>query len=388
MQKLLKLAVLLLLLNSCHTYQTKYPYSLDDFRPEYRKHLENTIKSGIAVASYSYSGKEASKLAEEFYKNCSITDLKKILQCEHPLLRAHAFRILIDKDSNNIEHLLLTSLDDTAIISVDHGEFGITIQYCADYYLETTKGYNIKGYNKIKRQNILDILVEKHQNLETTFLELGTASSLPEKYYSIVKKMAIKIFDSQAMDNGDPYITYEDEKASDILFALSKYKNKNDIDFIKNHLQFNHSYVWQIIQRNPDTAYFSFVKDIFLSLEKARESGPVYLQLAFRGRQKIADQFENILLTLSKFKTEESAAVFSKIITQKLYPIGNYRKPYEFECTLYDLLKKEYCDEYKNLLTILKPGADQFKKQNDISPEESMFQTVDIDFYIKNREYW
>jgi hypothetical protein len=381
MQQLLKLTVLLLLLSGCNTYKTKYPYSLDDFRPEYRKHLENTIELGIAEATYS--GDEAIKLAEEFYKNCSITDLKKILQCEHPLLRALAFRILIDKDSNNIEHLLLTSLDDTAIISVNHGEWGIPTMYCADYYLETTK-----GYKKIKRQKILDILVDKHQSLETTFLELGAASSLPEKYYPVVKKMAIKIFDSQGMDNAAPYITYEDEKASDILFALSKYKNKNDIDFIKNHLQFNHSYVWQIIQRNPDTAYFSFVKDIFLSLEKEKESGPVYLQLAFRGRQKIADQFENILLTLSKFKTEESAAVFSKIITQKLYPIGKYRKPNEFECTLYDLLKKEYCDEYKNLLAILKPAADQFRKQNDISPEESMFQTDSIDFYIKNREYW
>jgi hypothetical protein len=380
MQQLLKLTVLFFLLSGCNTYKTKYPYSLDDFKPEYRKHLENTIELGIAEATYS--GEEAIKLAEEFYKNCSITDLKKILQCEHPLLRALAFRILIDKDSNNIEHLLLTSLDDTAIISVNHGEFGIRTEYCADYYLETTK-----GYKKIKCQKILDILVDKHRQLQTTFFELAGADSLPEKYYPAVKQMAVNFFLYRSTDNGAPYITYEDEKANAILFALSKFKKEEDIDFIKSKLNLHQLYTWELIKRNPDTGYFSILNNIFRDLEKAKKTEPEYFQNHFSGKYAFAKDFEEILVALSKYTTKESAAIFSKIITQKLYP-SYYRDAGEFECLIYSLLKETKTKAFQDLIANLKPVAEVFKRKHDIPLEQSTFYSLDKNYSFSNREYW
>jgi hypothetical protein len=380
MQYILRLASIILVFTSCNSYKTKYPYSINDFKPEFRKHLQNTVNLGIWGAGYSL---DDSRYAEEFNKYCSVTDLKKLLHSEHPLLRAMAFWLLIDKDSNNIEHLLLTSLDDTAIISVNHGEFGITTEYCADYYLETTK-----GYKKIKRQKILDILVEKHPRLQTTFFELAGADSLPEKYYPAVKQMAINFFLNRNTDNGAPYITYEDEKANAILFALSKFKKKEDIDFIKRKLIPHHNYTWQLIKRNPDIGYFSILNNIFKDLEEAKASGPEYLQNRFSGKFAEAKKFQEILVVLSKYTTTESAAIFSKIIAQKLYPSSYYRNPGAFECSIYDLLKRTDTEAFQSLIVTLKPIAEAFKQQHDIAIEESTFNSPDMDYYFSSREYW
>jgi len=380
MQYFLSFFTLIFLFSSCNNYNTNYRYSISDFKPEFRKHLENTVTSGIAPGMYSGDN---IRYAEEFNKNCSVADLKKLLQCEHPLLRAMAFRILVDKDSNNIENILLSSLDDTAIISVDHGEFGIPTMYCADYYLEITK-----GETKVKREKILNILVEKHLQLQTTFFELGIADSLPEKHYSSVKQMAINYFLNRNTDNGAPYITYEDEKTSDILFALSKFKKKEDIDFIKSKLTPHQAYTWQLIKRNPDTGYFSILNDLFLDLEKAKETGPEYLQNYFSGKYAAAKEFEQILVALSKYTTKESAAIFSKIIAQKIYPSYYYRNPGEFECLLYDLLKRADTWAFQSIIMKLKPIAETFKRQHHISLEELTFNNRDMDYYISNREYW
>jgi hypothetical protein len=368
MQNVLKLAALVILLSSCNTYKTKYPYSLDDFRPEYRKHLENTIELGIAGASYS--GEEAIKLAEEFYKNCSITDLKKILQCEHPLLRAHAFRILAEKDSTNIEAILLSSLDDTAIISVDHGEWGIPTMYCADFYLDIVRNERIK-----LEHNLLDILIEKYPHLETTFIRLRTTPTLPEKYYSSVKKIAEStVKNYSGFGNSTPYITHDDEKVNDILFALSEYKKEEDIDFIKTHSRLNDRFIWEIIRNNPDIRYFSFIKEYFERLENGKKNGSEYLQSIIYGKEKMQMNFDEFLLTLSKFKTRESVEMVSKILNDKLYPYRGNVRPNQFECTLFDILSIEKYSEYKNLIISLKPLAEKFKKQYNIPLNESTLE--------------
>ncbi|NOT94119.1 hypothetical protein [Ferruginibacter sp.] len=354
MQQLLKLTVLFALLSGCNTYKTKYPYSLDDFRPELRKHLEKVVEMGIAGAYYS----------KEFNEQCSIADLKKLLKCEHPLIRAEAFSLLINKDTSNIKELLLSSLDDTAIISVDHGEWGIPTMYCADYY------YNqVSDMKRSKMPEMLNILFEKHPYLNITFAKLGTADSLPEKYHDAIKQMAVNVI-NQRGGNGAPYITYEYEKPNDILFALSKYKSKNDIVFIKDHLYYAKDNSWKIISNNPDSTYFGFVEEYYDRLKGAKKSSPESLQIAFF-RQDRGKYYEDFLITLAKFKNKESAEMFSEILKERIFPNRGTIGDNEFECLLYDVLKQDSCEEFKALIQTLKPLAEGYKTKHQIPLEES-----------------
>jgi hypothetical protein len=360
MQHLLKLTALIILFCGCNAHKTKYPYSINDFRPELRKHLEKVVEMGIAGAYYS----------KEFNEQCSVGDLKKLLQCEHPLIRAQAFTLLARKDTSNIKELLLSSLYDTATISVDHGEWGIPRMYCADYcYSEFRDAKREKG------PVTLDLLVEKHPYLNATIRELSWADSLPERYHPKIKQIATNIFKAgSGMGNGAPYITYDYGKPTDILYALSKYKSKNDVQFIKEHLNHTQRFLWKIIQDNPDSAYFNFVADYYDELEKAYKNGTKFMHVSFFGYQKMGQYFEKFLIALSKYKNKESAKMFSQILTKRLCPFFMGERPDEFECLLHDILKSSYCDDYKSMIQQLKPFAENFKKKYHTAFEESIIR--------------
>lgn len=356
MKQLLKLTVLVIILSGCNNYKTKYPYSIIDFRPELRKDLEKIVVVGIA---YPY---ETSEEDEKFNKKCSVDDLRKLMQCEHPLIRARAFSQLVKKDSANIENILLASLNDTAIIAVDQGEWGTPMMYCADYYLRAAN-------KKIEWGGILDTLVTKYPNLQTTFTLLTNTDSMPEKYYDAVKSMAIN---SLVHYKSPFYIDYSNNVRSDILFALSKYKHKDDVTFIKDHLRHSQLYFWKLIQNNPDTAYFSVLKEeYFEPLKRSKKRGPEYLQLAFWGRYNRGAHFEDFLMTLAKYKNQESAEMFSEILRERIFPNRGRIRDNEFECLLYDVLKQDSCEEYEALIQALKPLAKGYKTKYQIPFEES-----------------
>lgn len=351
MKQLLKLTVLVIILSGCNNYKTKYPYSINDFRPELRNDLEKIVIAGIA------NPYETSEEDEKFNKKCSVDDLRKLMQCEHPLIRARAFSQLVKKDSANIENILLASLDDTAIIAVDRGEWGTPMMYCADYYLS-------EANKKIEWGGILDTLVTKYPNLQTTFTRLTNTDSMPEKYYDAVKNMALNYF---VHHKGPFYIDNGNKTRSDILFALSKYKRKDDINFIKDHLRYSQLYFWELVQNNPDSAYLSVLKEeYFEPLKRAKQRGPENLQLAFWGRHNRAAYFEDFLITLAKYKNQESAEMFSTILNERLFPAQDRILDNKFECLLYDVLKPAYCEEYKNLIEFLKPFAEDYKKKYNI----------------------
>lgn len=368
MRYVLSLIVVIFLLSSCSNYKRKYPYSISDFKPEFRKHLENTVNLGIRGSDYS---KDNVPYAEEFNKNCSITDLRKLLQCEHPLLRAMAFRMLIDKDSNNIENILLSSLDDTAIISVDHGEWGIPTMYCADYYLSKAL-----EDGKINRKRILDTLVKKYPNLQNTYIQLRAADSLPEKYYPHIKQMAIAtVLKYSSRGNGTPYITYEDEILDDMIFTLSKYKKKEDVSLIKDHLSYHQRFCWGIIQSNPDTTYYTVLNNYLAQLINAKKNGNEFLQGAFLGRHMLAEDFEDFLVTLAKYKDKKSTQIFLTILKDRIYPNVIYFRPDQFECLLYDVLKPAECGDYESLVKSLQPHAEKYKSTRKIPSDQSTLNT-------------
>ena len=110
MQYLIKLAVVIVLLSACNSYKTKYPYSLNDFRPELRMHLEKIIENG-GMCDYDNNENVFPDYYRYFSEKISVEDLHKLIICEHPILRAMAFGYLREKDSLNISQLFNYCLD-------------------------------------------------------------------------------------------------------------------------------------------------------------------------------------------------------------------------------------------------------------------------------------
>lgn len=372
MRHILRLAVAYILLSSCNSYKAKYPYSIGNFRPEVRSILEKIVQRGSTSSYYS----------EQLEKSCSLEELRSLFKCEHPVIRACTFPALIAKDPNNIETILFSSLDDTAIISYNRGEFGIPRVYCADYYL-----YSMKYNSKIEEQKIFDSLLLHHTNLENTFNELRDKDSLPEKYYTIVKSMALKTIDSESW-YGNPNISSEYEKEDAILIALSKYKRKEDVEFILRHLNFNTETTWQIIQDNPDTAYFNVINDFFTQIIKSSEISETRLQLLFYGYRNLGKNFPSFLKALAKYKNEKSLKIFLKILKQKLYPIPSRRFSAEtFKAELYDILIEENCSVYYNLIKQLKPSAET-RDKHIVTIDSYSDSTTEPNLPYSKTHYW
>ena len=75
----------------------------------------------------------------------SITDeeLIRLGKSENPILRATALREMLDRSSFNQFDIVMKHLDDTAIVAIDNGEFGIKFETVSDCLIgRTSWAYN------------------------------------------------------------------------------------------------------------------------------------------------------------------------------------------------------------------------------------------------------
>ncbi len=339
---------ILMVCMGCKSYKTKYPYSLEDFRPELRGDLAKIIQSGVVGAPFKTENSE---------ENYRISDLQKMFKSEHPLIRCFAFQGLIEKDSTNIRQLLLSSLDDTAVVSVYEGEWGVPRMYCSEYYIDKYfQQKNGKGNFKSVNQELLDPLIEKAPNLKNTLQAIAGIDTIAEKYYDRVRLIVNSAIANENTSNGANILTYDDDKVHVALYALSKFKKQKDISFIKENLRFNNPYYWEIIKNNPDSAYFSLVEEVYKQLKKANEISPKQLQIIFYGkRRNLIERFEDFLTAVAKFKNKKSAILLTDIINKELLPFNYYERNNfnSYKYTIYELLKENECKEYRPLINKL-----------------------------------
>src|SRR5687767_14634892 len=111
--KQLLILLLPLIFCSCHN-NTKYPYAINDFREKLQPYLTKMVEKGIVMGSDS----GLQHLATD-------QELLRLGKSEHPILRAAAFREMLERKSFNHFEVLMEHLDDTALVFTDAGEFGI-----------------------------------------------------------------------------------------------------------------------------------------------------------------------------------------------------------------------------------------------------------------------
>lgn len=181
-------------------------------------------------------------------------ELVRLGSSEHPILRAAAFREMLERKSFNHFDIILAHLDDTALVFIDAGEFGIWDRTVSDDILQ-----GAAWKTQAAKNETVEKVLTKHNYLRSAYIILERLEP-QEKYYSFIKDMAtrprrIDPFEGYELGFGD--IEYA-------LYGLAKFKKKGDAEVIKEKMM---KHVWRLsdvsfklMKEFPDTAYFDVLQ--------------------------------------------------------------------------------------------------------------------------------
>jgi len=161
--------------------KSKYPFAIQDFDTKLQPHLIKLVEKNIV-------GGESTDEAAWYYlrDKTSIKELRKLTKSEHPILRTYALYFLSDKDTSGQQSLILSHLDDTAIIVDDKGEFGHEFITVTDALIERT--FRHQWHDK---KLFVDTILTKHNYLLAAYTLLRFIEP-EEKYYNHIRKMAMR----------------------------------------------------------------------------------------------------------------------------------------------------------------------------------------------------
>src|SRR5215467_8955069 len=123
--------ILFLLLTALDCNKTdKYSYTIKDFRKSLQPYLQEVVSNGIVGFD---------KAANYIQAHATDKELTQLSCSDHPVLRAVAFRAMLERPSFDHFALIMNNLDDTAIVATDQGEWGIRFFQVSDDILRHGK---------------------------------------------------------------------------------------------------------------------------------------------------------------------------------------------------------------------------------------------------------
>lgn len=342
------LLTLLVWFFSCEN-EPGHTYAIKDFRKSLQPFLYTIVSKGVVT----YQDKSQLK---------SITDdeLIRLGKSENPVLRATALKEMLDRSSFRYFDIVMNHLDDTAMVAVDNGEFGIGFETVSDYLLGRTCWETYRARNKT-----IEKVLTKHNYLRSAYTILLQLEP-QEKYYPYIKDMATRPrrlypFDSSELGFND--IEYA-------LYGLAKFKKKEDIQSIKHKLA---EHVWelsdisfQLMKEFPDTAYLdvleSYHRRQFYRFSGNRPHG-------FSGFYADRTAPEDFIQALVVQRNDSSAKLLDTILTN----LPRYTCMPDKETIINEVIKEIWrhpCPAYTRLREVIKPKAEKlFKGQIDIEME-------------------
>jgi hypothetical protein len=221
---------------------SRYPYSIKDYPNKLQPHLIKMLDKGIVMSDSVFQHLATDK------------DLERLGRSEHPILRASAFREMLQRKSFNHFEILMRHLDDTALVFIDAGEFGIWDRTVSDDILQEA-AWKTEG----ARNETISKVVTHHNYLRSAYIILDRIEPR-EKYYPYIKNMATR---PRRLDYYDGYeLGFADIEYA--LYGLASFRKKTDVEIIKNKMM---KHVWELsdisfrlMTKYPDTAYFDVLQ--------------------------------------------------------------------------------------------------------------------------------
>lgn len=233
----ISLSAILIIIFSCNPGEKK-SYAIRDFSSTLRPYLKNVVSKGIV-------GFDAS--SQYIKSHATDKELKQLSQSEHPVLRAVAFRSMLERSSFNNFDLLMSHLDDTSVVAIDAGEWGIGYRTVSDDIIEHSKWNTIE-----EKKETINTVLTKHNYLRSAYKILWNIEP-NEKYYSSIKEMVQR-----------DRIFEEREYA---LIALASFKKPEDVKLIKKILLANLPWMsfasFHLLKVFNNEAYFEVLKTYY-----------------------------------------------------------------------------------------------------------------------------
>jgi hypothetical protein len=335
MYKILSLLLALVVIVSSCKQQQKYPYAIGDFPEKYQSQLVEIVSRTVAT--------------QPDYVRTKFTtqELEKLSKSEHPVLRAWGLRTLLSVKKVNAVDLIISHIDDTAIISVDHGEFGEWDETVTDDLI-----FHAEFTSKAERDSLARIVIFHHNKLKAAYM-IVELIEMKEEYYARIKEMTMRKnlpFDYLRM----------------ALFGLARYQKKEDIDFITKTLMAN---CWQL-------SY-----DLFDLMDKFPQ--PEYLDvldkyvsdhLRYEFRTNGTSNLSKVISVITAYKTKESAIIIARLVND-IPSFSCFLDEERWTARIAEALWKNRCPAYAALLSKTKKywiGLEETKTKSFVEAKHSV----------------
>lgn len=210
------------------------PFAVRDFRATLQPYLRAVITQG-------YLG--YGDVTAFIRKNATTAELRQMTQSEHPLLRGMALRELLDRPEVDHFDLIMHHLEDTALISVDMGEWGLRYRMVSDDLI-----HNAKWKTEADRKKTADAIVTQHDYLESAYSALSMIDTAA-RYYPHIKAMSVRDKPNWDLESA--------------WYALARYRRPQDVRLIRDILETRIGLIGEtltLISDFPDTAYFPLLQ--------------------------------------------------------------------------------------------------------------------------------
>lgn len=321
---------------SCKT-DNKYHYAIKDFRKPLQPFLTKIVSKGIVM----YGDSALRFMATD-------NELIQLSKSEHPVLRASAFREMLNRKTFNHFDILMNHLDDTATVATNAGEFGIYYRKVSDDILLKAKWKTESDKNKTIHE-----VITRHNYLQAAYLILSQINP-EEKYYSFIKDMATRSrnYDVDIDERG----FHEKEYA---LYGLAKFKKKDDIKIIKDQLSENSwrltKLSFELMTTFPDSAYMEIFEEYYDYV--------FYHSICRKQNSDMAIDFINAVAT---YKNERSATILDSILNSKPFMPCPADTAY-MQLELAHAIWNNNCHAYLKLRKQVEPRIREYEK-NKIEP--------------------
>ena len=271
----------LLLFLSCKP-EDKRLVAIRDFEPSLRPYLVDAAGTGVV-------GYDTATLYIQ--KNATDKELVLLSRSEQPILRAIALSAMMDRPSFDHFSVIMDHLDDTAMVALDAGEWGFWRRTVSDYLVERCG----KWKTEADRARTIDAILLHHDYLRAAYTALPKVE-LSAAYYPHIRNMVQR-------DRDYAEIEYA-------LYALARYKKKEDIQLIKDIIFRNNGWrmtetSFGLIKDFPDTAYMETLEEYF--------PRRFYHTICRQGGDVAGVYIE----TVGSYKNDSSAAILKAILDQK-----------------------------------------------------------------------
>jgi hypothetical protein len=354
--------VLISLFCSCNN-SAKHPYAIKDFRKKLQPYLTQMVNEGIVMGVDSVLQQIATD-----------DELVRLINSEHPILRAAAFPAILERKTINHFEILMGHLDDTALIAMEAVEFGLWYRSVSDYILE-------EAYweTQEEKDKTVERVLTKHNYLRSAYFILEHLEP-QEKYYSYIMDMATR---PRRLSDEGAELYFDDIEYA--LYGLAKFKKQEDIRVIRSQLMHNiyrlSNISFKLMNEYPDTAYFDVLQEyhrrVFYKLlgnRRERFSGVISEEVGP----------EDFIHALVKQQNNKSALLLDTMLNWLLLQIDTPDKEEIINMAILEIWENP-CVAYLKLRAKIKPKAEQILKNRISVPMELHYFPVNT---TKRKIYW